>query len=401
MAKKLLRPEAVRDFLARRYNNQHQDWLAGGGAWPLNVSLGVPLEKEVADDPGAVREWVAAWSVWKGPADIAWESRQWPRLGRQRLPTSLSVPSPEAVAAIIGKSSRWATALERYRCMTARWPVLAQGSVLTSKFAMLADYSVEDFERLVSLLDWLEKNSTSNLYLRQLPVHGMDTKWVGQRTGIVADLLRAIRSSPEGVDFYGLCGLRKPLDRIRIRVLCADLREAVGGLCDIEAPVDELANLPLAPAACLIVENLETGLAMPDMPGVVCIMKLGNAVALLGHLPWLRDTRIVYWGDIDTHGFAILDRARRVLPQLQSILMDEATLLTHKALCGKEGTPHPDIELPNLSREEMSVYSQLRSGTWGQKLRLEQERLPWNFALAILRTVLSSKEKAPDLRHQQ
>lgn len=389
MAKKLLRPEAVRDFLARRYSNQRQNWLAGRGTWPLDVSLGAPMEKEVVDDPGAVRDWIAAWSAWKGPADIAWESRQWPRLGRQRLPTSLRVSSPEAVAAIVGESTPWSMASERYRRMIACWPVLAQGSVLTAKFDMLADYATEDFERLVSLLAWLEKNPASNLYLRQLPVPGLDTKWIGQRTRVVADLVRVLVGGYDESDFLRLCGLRKPPDRIRIRLLCSELRMKVGGLRDLEAPVDELASLPLASPMCLIVENLETGLAMPDLSGVVCIMKLGNAVSLLDQLPWLRDARIVYWGDIDTHGFAILDRARKIFPQLQSMLMDEATLLAHKALCGRELVQCQDIELSNLSREEARVYSGLRSGAWGEKLRLEQERLPWATALAELKAMLS------------
>lgn len=397
MAKKLLRPEALRDFLARRYNNQHQCWLAGGGTWPLNISLGAPTEKEVVDDPGAVRDWVAAWSEWKGPADIVWESRQWPRLGRQRFPTSLCVPSPEAVVATIGKSARWSLASGRYRRMIARWPVLAHRSVLTSKFDVLADYSAEDFERLVLLLTWLEDNAASNLYLRQLPVLGLDTKWIGQRTRVVADLVCALVDGREESDFHKLCGLRKPPDRIRIRVLCPELRERVAGLRDIEAPVEELASLPLAPLVCLIVENLETGLAVPDMPGVVCIMKLGNAVALLSQLGWLQNTRVVYWGDIDTHGYAILDRARRILPQLQSILMDEATLLAHLALCGRESAQCPDIELEQLTPEERHVYRGLRVDAWGERLRLEQERLPWDTAVAVLKTVLSRKEDTTPL----
>lgn len=395
MPKTLRRPEAVREYLQRRYRNQCQNWLAGDGVWPLIVSLGNPTEREVADDPGSVREWVAAWSAWTGPAEIVWEKRQWPRLGAQRLPASVVIQTPAAVAAIIGEPVRWTTALDRYRRLTTRWPALAQGLVLTSKFSMLADYPAEDFERLFALLTWLETNSASNLYLRQLPVHGLDTKWVEQRIGVVTSLLRAILGTPEAGDFYDLCGIHKPPDRIRIRILCPELRRIIGGLCDIEGPVEELAKLAMAPAACLIVENLETGLAMPDMDGVVCIMKLGNAVSVLGQLPWLKNTRAVYWGDIDTHGFAILDRARKVLPQLKSILMDKATLLAHKALCGREPAQCPDIELLQLTHEEMLVYGGLRISTWGEQLRLEQERLPWDVALAILRTALSSRERTP------
>lgn len=389
MAKKLLTPEAVRDFLARRYRNQRRSWLAGGGVWPLSVSLGAPTEKEVADETGVVRNWVEAWHAWNGPADILWEWRQWPRLGKQRLPVSMVFSSPEAVTEIVGEARRWSVAVERYRRMTTRWPSLAHEPVLVSQFSVLADYPAGDFERLVTLLEWLERNPSSNLYLRQLPVPGLDTKWVEQRTGVVADLMRVLRHQPEESNFHALCGLRKPPDRIRLRVLCPELRRSVGGLNDIEAPVDELARLSFAPAACLIVENLATGLAVPDVPGIVCIMKLGNAVSLLGPLSWLQSTRVVYWGDIDTRGFAILDRARKVVPHLRSALMDEHTLLAHRTLCGTEESPHPVVDLPNLNTEELSVFHRLRSGVWGNQLRLEQERLPWDYVLAALTEALA------------
>ena len=68
----------------------------------------------------------------------------------------------------------------------------------------------------------------------------------------------------------------------------------------------ELRELTIAPKRAIIVENLETGLALPDIPATVAFMRLGNAVSLLSELPWLHDCTALYWGDIDTHGFVIL-----------------------------------------------------------------------------------------------
>ena len=48
---------------------------------------------------------------------------------------------------------------------------------------------------------------------------------------------------------------------------------------------------------------------------------------LLAALPWRAQVRIRYWGDIDTHGFAILSAVRAVAPHTDSVLMDESTLL--------------------------------------------------------------------------
>lgn len=392
MPKKLLSPEAAREFLIRRFNNQHRNWMAGGGDWPLTVSLGAPTEKDIAEDRGAVRSWANAWQSKVGPGEVVFEERQFARLGKHRLPVSLIFSNASHVAAAAGQARRWSTAVERYQRMLLRWPLLGQGSALVSRFDVLADYGDEDFERLVSLLAWLELNPESGLYLRQLPVEGLDTKWLEKRTGLVATLLRALRAAtPEGEsDFHKLCGLRKPAHRVRVRLLCPTLRTAVGGLCDIEAPVGELAKLPIAPKAVVIVENLETGLALPNMSGVAVVMGLGNAVSALGTLPWLLEANAVYWGDIDTHGFAILDRARRAVPHLRSVLMNEATLHSHRALWVQEASQCPNVSMEALTAEERSCYENLRAHTWGQYVRLEQERLGWREAMEMLMQTLGT-----------
>lgn len=391
MSKKLLSPEAARDFLVRRFNNQHQNWLAGEGAWPLVVALGVPTDKDIAEDASAVRAWAAAWQSRTSPGEVLFEERQFARFGRHRLPSRLSFESAAVVAAAIGQYRRWEIACERYQLMLSRWPVLGQGSALASRFDVLADYSAEDFERLVTLLAWLSANPVSGLYLRQLPVEGLDTKWLEKRTGLVAGLLRVIRGiGDEGSDFHTLAGLKKPAHRVRIRLLCPKLRSLFGGLSDIEAPVQALGRLPISPATVVIVENLETGLAFPDVANTVLVMKLGNAVSALRELSWLIDAEVWYWGDIDTHGFAILGRARRAIPHIKSILMDERTLLSHRSLWVRESVLETNAPVEDLMPEEAAVYNSLKAHSWGQGVRLEQERLDWNSSIKILMNTLAS-----------
>jgi hypothetical protein len=231
------------------------------------------------------------------------------------------------------------------------------------------------------MLDWLERNPASGLASRQLPVIGLDTKWLEKRTGIITDLLKSIRNSDESGDFYAVCGLRRPKQRVRVRVLCPQLRALVDGLNDIEAPTHELAALSIKPQRVIVVENLETGLALPDMEGTIAFMRLGNAVSLLAEIPWLRDCDTVYWGDIDTHGYAILNRARSLFPQLASVMMDQETFLAHRELWCEESVQCPEVELPWLTESEREVFEGLRNGTWGSQLRLEQERISWQRAL--------------------
>jgi hypothetical protein len=57
--------------------------------------------------------------------------------------------------------------------------------------------------------------------------------------------------------------------------------------------------------------------------------------------------------------------------------MDEATLLAHRPHWGSEPDP-ASAALVHLTPAEQSLYQSLRNGTFGERLRLEQEFI--NFA---------------------
>ena len=109
---------------------------------------------------------------------------------------------------------------------------------------------------------------------------------------------------------------------------------------------------------------------------------------MLAQTAWLARCQVFYWGDIDTHGFAILDQLRGCLPQARSLLMDRATLLAFKAQWGMEEKP-TRRDLPRLNTEEGALYDDLRDNRLRPNLRLEQERIGFGWvetALAALHT---------------
>lgn len=390
---KLLHPEDVRARCRRQFAREHLAWLgeptAAGEAQA--IALGAPTQNEAAADPEAVRAWAAAWGAWEStglPGRVTWVTRQWPRLGTQRLPASLTISSPDDVAKLADQGSRWQRAAARHHRLSAACIWLPGQPAAQRVFDALADDGDVDFERLLSLMQWLAEHPASGLLLRQLPVVGLDTKWVEQRRGLIVDLLYGKPSQTPndhpGRDLHALLGLARQPTRMRLRLLGEDLRRQVGGLCDIEAPVEQLAALPIVPRMAFVVENLESGLALPGIPGAVALMKLGHAVNLLRALPWLGSTRVVVWGDIDTHGFAILDRVRALLPQAESMLMGCDTLLSHRALWVEEPRPYDGPRLGWLSDSERLVFDGLSANLWGAKVRLEQERLPWPLVQSAL-----------------
>jgi len=46
-------------------------------------------------------------------------------------------------------------------------------------FPFLADALDSDIQKLIAVLSWLQANPDRQLYIRQLPIKGVDTKWLG------------------------------------------------------------------------------------------------------------------------------------------------------------------------------------------------------------------------------
>jgi len=379
-------PGEVEALLKKRFAGKHREWLAADDPteqWPLVIALGPPSEAEALKQTEAVRAWVEAWRAWRGEGELQWVERRWRVLGTQRLPESLRLDGPHAVCAWIGELARWQLAEQRHWTLCQRWPQLAPTAARL--FNVLADVEDADFTRIQAVLAWLEDNPASGLYLRQLPIPGMDTKWIESRKGLLAKLLAGIRGLPgPSDDFYALCGLQAPPTLVHLRLLDPALRAATNGLCDICAPAAQLANMQLEPSTVLVVENLQTGLALPDLPGAVAFIGLGYGVDVLSQIPWISHRKCLYWGDIDTHGYSILHRARSHISQLQSLLMDEATLLQFSSLWGTEQEQCAAEDLSLLQPSELAVYRGLKEHLWGYRLRLEQERISWPVALQAL-----------------
>ena len=150
-------------------------------------------------------------------------------------------------------------------------------------------------------------------------------------------------------------------------------------LSEIAGRSEELQELAVTPTCALIVENEVTYLAVGVPPGGVVIWGKGFEVDRAGRLPWLAGVDIVYWGDLDTHGLAILDRLRAFLPETRSVLMDRETLLAHRDRWGSEDRPARSAltRLTRLTEDEAALYADLVGDHLGTNVRLEQERIDW------------------------
>ena len=136
------------------------------------------------------------------------------------------------------------------------------------------------------------------------------------------------------------------------------------GFSELSVRASEFTAAPEGVSRAYVIENEITYLAFPVPDGAMVIFGGGYAVPVLAPLGWLAGLDLVYWGDIDTHGFAILNRLRHHLPHARSMLMDRATLLDHRDHWTTEPSPTA-AALDRLDAAESALYADLVSDAYG------------------------------------
>jgi hypothetical protein len=155
---------------------------------------------------------------------------------------------------------------------------------------------------------------------------------------------------------------------------------------DLTLDVDSFASLNPGVSRVFITENEINYLSFPRSPDSLVLFGAGYGFEKLRRIDWLAQCSIHYWGDIDTHGFAILDQLRCLLGGVRSFLMDRQTLLQFESQWGIEERQALH-ELTHLTPEERSLYDDLRFNRIRLNLRLEQERIGFQCVKEAVRRI--------------
>lgn len=353
--------------------------------FPRRLRLRRPSSGELAQHFGAVQDWVRA--LRKGAKEqrgfgytIEWRQVEHRVHGTNHLPWAVTVETEADGLRLLGK----ARDAERFGLLIAdtldRFPELRPWLARRSLAVLeLAD----DWPALLATAQWFREHPRPGLYLRQLDIPGVHTKFIEEHRGVLSEILDlvlpegAIDSSAKGLRaFEPRYGLRRKAPLLRFRVL--DPALAIRGLTDLSVPPEQFASLELPVEQVFVTENEINGLAFPEVAGSLVIFGLGYGAERLGAVPWLHRTVVHYWGDLDTHGFAILSRLRSNLPGARSFLMDRMTLDAHRRLWGQEPVDSRYLgDLSALTGPEQAVFMALRENLVGERVRLEQERIPF------------------------
>ena len=300
-------------------------------------------------------------------------------LGANEVPRAVWVDTLDDALVILGKhreAKRFATLVERTR---ERQPLLLEWVARKPlKVLELADV----WGQLLEVVEWVRRHPRPGVYLRQVDIPGVDSKFIEAHRDVLNQWLDRVLP-PAAVDpsatavsgFARRYGFRDRPQRIRLRAL-DPAHALLPGLGDADITLDAESFARLAPVVSrvFITENEINFLAFPPVPDSLLIFGAGYGFEVLAQAAWLSRCQVFYWGDIDTHGFAILDQLRAHLPHAHSLLMDRATLMAFEAQWGVE---HKQTlrDLPRLNVEERALYDDLRDNRLGRNLRLEQERI--------------------------
>lgn len=376
------RPADVRSAVGKRLPALLTSFLTGAEWEPIDVPLRGPGPAEIGSRLPEVQEWALEWErAGRGPLRVEYRQVGGRLVGSNLLPGRAWVDgyaqawellgARRQVSELSGLAQRAADSCPRVVPWVSRNPV---------KALQLAG----DWDRLLATVCWIDSQQREGLYVRQVDVPGVDTKFIESRKGVLTQLLD-LQLDPGRVnvlapDFAGRYGFRRKPEYVRFR--CA---RPVAAYSEMTVRADEFAAPPDGVTRAYILENEVTYLAFPLAAGAIALFGDGYAVNVLSNLDWLGSLELTYWGDLDTHGFAILNRLRSRFPQARSMLMDRGTLLAHRSQWVTEATPTKAV-LGLLDAQEQELYQDLVDGTFGRAVRLEQERVSFGSVERALST---------------
>ncbi|XTR51751.1 DUF3322 domain-containing protein [Pseudarthrobacter sp. So.54] len=344
-----------------------RELLEPGGVYPRRRPLKRPTAATLRSDYAASRAWAA--ELFGAAGHFTLETAEVGRttIGSNLLLTAAVFASAEDDIAFVGRSKE-----------AARFRGLAEGlSALEPAFRAWA------LKRPLRLLElggdaltaarvavWLRDNPDPGVFVRQLSLPGVHTKFVETHRKVIDEMAAELQAVPAqyavaeagaradddilperpaepgsllggltartpAARFAARHGFLHPPELVRFRALDPGM-PLLGKVRDLTVTAEAFSTLNLPVRCVLVTENLVNFLALPEAPGTLALYGGGYGFSSLRDAGWLRNCEVWYWGDLDTHGFRILDQLRAVHPQVVSVMMDEETLLAHRDAWGTE-----------------------------------------------------------------
>ncbi len=382
----MLSPEQIRKRALNGYEDFLRSLAAAENIFPLSLfGGGLSRVIDYTKSRDAIIELRNQSKQTKGFGySVEWKEQTFRRFGDQQVPATVSFSTREDYTRFLGKCSEARQFEKDCELVQESLPKLA-GWIQQNPLKVVEHAA--DWIGLIAVCTYLRQNGRPNCYLRELPVE-VDTKFIERKRGVLGEILPIVAPGCVGDDastFETRFGFRQKQPLIRFRALDSCL---VGAnklpFTDFAVPLDEACGITIAAKNILVVENETTFLTLPPILDTLALLGAGDAVSIFRQMDWLKRFRIVYWGDMDTHGFEALSLLRKHHAQTESLMMDLETYELFRQF-SKEAAPYVSNAELVLSDAENKLFKSL--GAEGKLL--EQERITLSYAKRKLQAALN------------
>lgn len=358
--------------------------------FPTHLYLGAPAnEEDVLNNKDAFLSFCNEWSNNLPAGHVEFVDRTYDEIGTVKVPIHLVFETPDELATWAGHKVEYHSAIRCLSLILQEIPELIDSAL--NVINSLANIDWIDFERMVAVSKWFCSHRDNNICLtRQIPIRGVDTHWFEVHSPLLLDFLRDyLELNPYRKDLLQL-GIVPPPALVRIVIFDDELKNKIGGMKFFACSLDEMPSLNLRPDRIVFMDNIATAVALPSIKGTMAIITPLSHIRDVCQVEWVTHSQCQYLGSIDLRSFAILHNLRLYLPNIESILMDEQTLLSNQDLWTCNDNYRAECAPIALNQSETHLYRCLLDGVYGNNIRLELERLP----LALIATALGSEDEA-------
>ncbi|MCK4708327.1 MAG: hypothetical protein KAU21_06905 [Gammaproteobacteria bacterium] len=371
-------PKDVKNTLLKQWNKglflqPHYDQL-----FPHSIKLKSPTSKQLSEQFSDCQQWVKRIAE-QSTFQIQWREINHQKLGKNRLPAAIVFDRLDDILNVINKTREYQQFNRLADELLTALPELYEWII---QYPFKALEHSNDWSALIQATVWIKDNPQPRIFIRQIRLKEIDTKLIENNKtlltkwwDIVLPAQHINHTCTGNKQFEQRYGFKAKPPLVRFRILDPELY--IQGLSDLTITATEFAKLKLNINTVFVTENDINGLTFPEHPKSIVIFGRGYGFEHLQQNDWLKQTDIFYWGDIDTHGFAILSQFRQYFPQTRSLLMDEETLLTQRKQWVQEHK-QTQIDLKFLTPKEQRLYNKLRDNQIQNNLRLEQEFISYS-----------------------
>jgi hypothetical protein len=394
----MIQPEDIKKEALRWYPEILSSSVQGNSAFPRDMRFGkikpdetLISHSKISNEISSLRERSKEKTGYGYCIDFT--TRKDRKIGEQRFPSRIYFNNLDDYLKFIHKEKEYRYFILTTQKIIAEIPQL-RSWIEANPQKLLSN--IDKWDDLIKVCKYFIKCPKPNVYIRELPLD-ISTKFVEENKSLLKNLLDVLieeHLNKEETDFEKRFNLKYKEPLIRLKILDNGISHTLFyGVSDLSIPQSQFNTLNIPCKKVIILENktnysnIFNFLTLPSLKNSISIFGQGFSINLLKNAEWLLDKQIIYWGDIDVHGFQIISQLRRYFPKTQSCMMDFETFTNFKDLAvnGKEISLKT---LEHLTPEENRLFEYLMS--LKENNRLEQEKIPHTYALKKIHELVNT-----------